>query len=316
MRIEELLDGIGSQRFDAEVDARLEETLTLLERVSPGARRFLLESFTLVALRALETRLLADPELRTLALFWRAQAGVADTVINRRVEALTGVPPSDTLRRHLRSCIRSRSSREGEKESVPPDVYRDTVSALLQTTRARELRCEACGYHFLSDDLGDDRREIIADLSPAYAASRHPRRLTDPLKPWQTNRGNSLTRLTIDHVTPEAGFGWTGDGNHAVLCFLCNEAKAIYRSPMEPVSTVVAATLQASPETRAHSRPRQIAVWAAIAASGACAACGDTTGYTELTVALPDEMRNLRWLAPWSAEVICYECIVRRDNAS
>jgi hypothetical protein len=314
MSIEQVLAQVVEQRCAARATELLPECIDLLDVVSPGARAALTESFTVVALRALEARLLADPELRTLALFWRANAARADETIARRVEALCGAPPSDSLRRHLRSCIRSRSSREGQHEGIPSDIVRDTLADLLNMTSGRAVRCQSCGYHFLSDDLGADRRSLIEDLSPNYATSRHPRRLVDTLKPWQLN-GRSLTQLTIDHVTPEAGLGWTGAGNHAVLCHLCNHAKAIYRSPVEPVSTVVAASLQACPAERAHSFPRQLAMWAIIATVGRCSTCARGATATELTVVLPDENQALRWLVPWVSEVVCYECLVNRAGS-
>jgi hypothetical protein len=306
-----VLDQVDQLRTAGNSDL-LAESIDLLDSVSPGARAALTESFTIVALRALESRLLADPQIRTLALFWLANAGRADDVISQRVEELCGTPPSDSLRRHLRSCIRSQSSREGRSEGVPIDVVRDTVAELLSVTEGSTIRCQGCGYHFLIDDLGADRRALIGDLSPRYATSRHPRRLVDPLKPSHLPGGNSLTQLTIDHVTPEAGFGWTGPGNHAVLCAFCNRAKAIYRSPVEPISTVVAASLQASPATRPHSFPRQLATWAIIATVGKCSTCARGPAATELTITVPDEVRALRWLVPWSAEVVCYDCLVQK----
>lgn len=313
MPIDEVLDQLVA-RSASGTSAMLEEAVNLLEVLDPGARVSLTHSFTTIALRALEARLLADHELRSLALYWRARAGSADDVITRRVEMLTGAAPSIGLRQYLRSCIRSRSSREGQKEGISPETVLEVVEGVMELTGRREIRCQGCGYHFLLDDLGAERQTLIAGLAPIYAITRHPRRLDDQLKPWQIN-GRSLTSLTIDHLTPEAGLGWTGSGNHAILCYLCNQAKAIYRSPSEPISTVVAASLQACPAERPHSRSRQIAVWAIIASVGRCMSCAREPAQTELTVILPEEHRGTRWLVPWAAEVVCYECVVAREES-
>ena len=285
-----------------------EDAISLLTAIAPDTSSHLERSFATVTLRAIETRLLSEPRMRSLAQNWESLLGQADDIIADVLTRTTGRIPDAMTVRYFKDCVRSKASRTGEKDSIPRTIVSDAVARVIKRTNDGELRCESCGYHFRAEDIGQERRDAIAPLKPTFAKYWHPKRLTDALKPTEIN-GRSITALTIDHITPEAGFGWTSLSNLAVLCEFCNRAKLIYRSPFEPISTVIAASLQALPASRPHSLPRQVAVWALIGMASVCSACGGGSTTVELTVVLPTETNGSRWLGPRAAHVICFECL-------
>jgi hypothetical protein len=281
--------------------------MELLESLAPGAEDAVQLGLLYIVLRAIEMRLLSDPELRQLALLWEIYIGDSERIISDRVATLTGKQPSREVVLYLKSCIRGHASRYGTKQTIPDAFIQEVLINSVQRHHARQLRCACCGYHFRTEDIGERRRNLIENEDPEYAKTLHPLRIEDELKPWTTGK-RLLTELTVDHLTPEAGLGWTDVDNLSVLCFFCNAGKSIYRRSTEALSTLVAASLQASPSQRAHSMPRQIAVVAAIASAGQCMTCKSSIIDTELTIRLPEETNGVRWLVPWSCDVVCYDC--------
>lgn len=299
------------------VDRPLElvsEGVALLSRLDDQAAKHLVNGFSSIVLRAVETRLLADPEIRRLALYWDALLGTADEVIRRRVEELLGIPPSDDVVRYLKACVRGSSSRYGMKSVLTSRLFAQVAETQLERS-AGAVRCHHCGYHFLRQDFGEDRLEVLDDLRARFSEAIHPARVEDRLKPWRIGDGTDeilLTRANLDHLTPEAGFGYSEPDNLVVACAFCNNGRTIYRRHGEAIGTTVAASLQGCPGGRAHSMARQVAVVAAIlAADGRCLECLKGTDTVELTVCAPEELVNRRWLAPWAATVRCYDCLVR-----
>jgi hypothetical protein len=294
-------------------DADLGIAVLLLERMAPNSRSHLREAFFAIVLRAIETRILCDPRLRQLALYWDTLLGEADNIIRETIFDLTKCSASPELVRYVKNCVRSDSSRRGHKLEIPRSVVEIVIENAI-ATEGPEVRCHHCGYHFCLEDVGIDRQELICDLQGEFSSTIHPRRLQDLLKPWQVPTGGQklprrLTRLTIDHLTPEAGFGWTEPENLVVACEFCNNGRAVYRRGAESLSVVIAGSLQGCPSTREHNQLRQIAVVAAvIAARRRCSQCGVDTSECELTVRTDEELSGTRWLAPWAAKVLCYNC--------
>lgn len=296
----------------------IDAAIGILERMVPNSRKHFRRAIYAIVLRAIETRILCDPKLRQLALYWDALLGEADSIIHETILRLTGVAPNEALVKYVKSCVRSESSRRGgPKIEIPFSVVESVIEAAIDKGGPK-IRCFHCGYHFCIDDVGAERQRLIQDLSGQLSSTIHPRRLQDALKPWQIATSpqkppRRLTRLTIDHMTPEAGFGWTAPDNLVVACEFCNNGRAIYRRSEESLSVVVAGSLQGCPTSREHNQLRQIAIVAAlIGSSRRCAACGASATESELTVQADDELRAARWLAPWATKVICYECSEQR----
>jgi hypothetical protein len=302
------LELVAPTEFVGDAEAATSDALAVLEQLDPGARAGFQKSALHVALRALETRLLSDPVLRNLAQFWDAYVGASETIIRDRLAKITGREAPDELVRYLKSCIRSESSRYGSKGGIPLSLFATIVEQAIGASVTNQLRCSCCGYHFLDEDIGEQRKAALDHLDIQWGETIHPVRLGDPLKPWQL-KNNRLTQLTVDHQTPEAGFGWTDINNLVVLCLFCNNGKIIYRRSGEPISTAVAASLQALPVSRAHSVGRQVAIVSAIATARRCSHCSRGVDEVELTVVLPDEAAGVRWLAPWACQVTCYGCL-------
>jgi hypothetical protein len=302
------LGALSDHALWASEDQCLRDALDLLKRVSPSTHDHFLRSLTSVALRAVETRILSDHPLRLLALNWDAKLADAEGIIESAVWLLTGEVAERETVQYLKQCIKSASSRKGVKDTIGAQSVEDAVDAAIARSDSREIRCFWCGYHFCDRDVGASRRDTIERLNGVLAKYPNQKRIADRLKPASV-KSKSLCELTIDHVTPEAGLGWTEHDNLAVLCSFCNGAKLIYRSPFEPISTVVAASLQAVPELRGHSLPRQLAVWAAIASQQSCSACQRTVKEVELTVDAPSESTGRRWLVAGDVPVKCYDCV-------
>jgi hypothetical protein len=109
----------------------------------------------------------------------------------------------------------------------------------------------------------------------------------DPLKPIQsrTKSQDSLTRLTIDHITPELRLGWTYPDNLQFLCAFCNQAKLAYRRALEPVSIFCAGALSDLSQEDPAVGVRSTIMVSIIRANGrSCHLCRRTWSNIELTV--------------------------------
>ncbi len=263
-------------------------------------------------LRVIETHTLADEELLHLSRYWDSHLGRERVLISERLQALFGVEPPPELVEHVRSCLEVQAWRKPPRARVSQDLLTRLFERAAGHNGRSELRCELCGFHFRPEDLGQPRRDVAEDLEIKLSTYLDPRRKEDPLKPLSTSgdRSLSLTQLTVDHLVPVAGFGWTELSNLRVLCQFCNGGKLSYRRGLEAVAPVVAASLQAVPEDRPHSILRQVAVVAAIASGGQrCGACGRSVADVELTVRLGRQGGSHRcWLVPWNVDAVCYDC--------
>lgn len=295
--------------------ASLASVMGVLANVDPNIVQTLEVGFTQIALRTLEATLLADPEMRKLALYWDSFVGVADEMIKDRVNKLTGNVPSPEVISYLRNCIESPPSRRGGKETIDAELQYQALSATIEATPSRHLRCQLCGYHFRREDMGEPRYRMVDNLQGRLSQFHHPGRLADPLKPYRlvshNKKPTSLTKLTIDHKVPELGFGWTEQDNLLVACQWCNRGKLIYRRSLEPISTLIAAGLSLCPETSSkHQVTQQIAAVAVVLHSGrSCRICQKGVALVELSIRVNPEGIGTRAIWPWSTEVRCYDCM-------
>ena len=299
---------------DAVSGLSLDVILDVLGGLNVGSRVALEDGFKLIALRAVETMLLADHRLRQLAHYWDAEVGRADEIIRACIRDLLGVNPPDRLVNYLRNCVGSGMSRNGEAESVSADLAQQVIERAISDNPTDELRCHICGFHFRSDDMGQRRKDAVSLVGGKLALYIHPNRLADQLKVWQIPTGKGgvrkLTELSIDHVVPQSGFGWTSADNLAPMCTFCNTGKMIYRRSMEPLSVLVASALDLCPEGRRHTLGRQIATVALLLYSSTrCGRCGKGPSEVELTVSVQRERKAVRAIVPGPAEVVCYSCI-------
>lgn len=276
----------------------------------PSVEETLLE----IVIRALETRILADNVLLNLARFWPAYAGQADTIIEERIGVLFGAAAPPALVDYVKKCVRRNSDFATSKSTIPHDILERLVERVAKDpANNNQLRCSTCGYHFRPDDMGDDRRELVADAGIELATSLMPGRNTDPYKPIATfgiKNPISLLQLGVDHVTPEAGLGWTDVENLRFACAFCNNGKSIYRRARESFGTSVASSLMLLADKTRHTMLKQQTVVATLAGSqGACIACNASRTTTELTVRPKNApVVEREWFVPWSLRVVCYVC--------
>jgi 5-methylcytosine-specific restriction endonuclease McrA len=313
--VDALLELVATQELPSplEVDEQLlSDALVMATSLAgkrrEGFRRALLEGL----LRVIEMHVLADDDLMHLSQYWDSYLGRERDIIAQRVQALLGTTPPTRLIEHIRSCLEVQAWKVRDRRSVSVEFQSLLFRRVADLHPRRELRCELCGYHFREEDLGEARRLLVADAELRLAASLDPRRKEDPLKPTVTvgDRAISLTQLTIDHVVPVAGYGWTEIDNLRVICQFCNGGKFSYRRPLEPLAPAVAASLMGFPLNRAHTPLRQVVVASAIAAAGRrCIQCGRTIHDVELTVRLrPAADQHRFWFVPWNVDSKCYDC--------
>lgn len=179
-------------------------------------------------------------------------------------------------------------------------VNESTERELLRSYRnamGAALRCQACGFHFTKDDVTGTQMQACSDLELVFADSLHPLRSSDEVK----SNSRRSTRLEIDHVIPRHGWGVTRSSNLQILCGLCNVGKTHFRRDLESLSIVAAA---------GFSRDRGLIssiFYSAIAVGGrTCSNCHRGVNLAELTLLFP---AGATWRVPWTATLICYECL-------
>jgi 5-methylcytosine-specific restriction endonuclease McrA len=282
-----------------------EEAIRNLTSLAAMGSKDLQVAVVQVLLRALETYILADDELLNLSRYRELLLGQEDAHIERRVKELLGVAPPVQLTMYLKRCLTSgpASSSTGQKATVPIFVQQTVLKQSVESHPRRELRCVVCGYHFLASDVGL-KLDRLRDLGAIFSTSPEPGRLEDELKP------RDLTQLELDHIVPEYGFGWSDADNLQACCMFCNGGRLIFRRALEPLSTMIAASLGIHPPSRRHGRARQVIVVAKLLHSmGRCSFCGTTRQDAELTVQLKDPSVPSRyWFVPWNLEITCYRC--------
>lgn len=312
----ELLRLVCEHNVPEHLQARqlLPKAIEMLARTCNEDEESISRALVDVVLRALETRLLADQQFINLARYWNSYVGKSEELIASRVKELVGFDAPQELVQFLRNCLRARSVPFEGKATIA----RSEVVAVLEAERDRhpetpELRCAVCGYHFQRSDVGEERGEIIQELGLRLAEVLHPSRTADPFKPTRSSvkpNARSLLELTIDHMVPEAGFGWAEVDNLRVVCQFCNAGKGFYRRPLEPISPAIAASLHLVFNAAQSGQLRQITVVAAIASKQSrCENCRIGQAQAELTVRpRPEDVSQRDWFVPWNLQVLCYTC--------
>jgi hypothetical protein len=271
-----------------------------------------------VLCRLVEVALIRDPVLERLVLRWNALSVAAPDIVRKRTKELTGTQPDDATVTHLVNILGGSAAQHGRRvapyEAYLPDLFARRASI----HRRKELRCGCCGYHFTALDLNAARQSHAESAGLVLAREVISKRLTDPWKPLeiQVPQGDKLksrrvTGLTIDHVVPEEGLGWSGAENLDLLCNFCNMGKLAYRWALEPVSMFGAGGFADYPSGRALNKMAQTIVVSALAYSGKrCQACGTDADDAELTVRpIPHTEDGMaRGFAPWNLSVVCYSC--------
>jgi 5-methylcytosine-specific restriction endonuclease McrA len=256
-----------------------------------------------VVLRLLESFLLTDNELLEIARFPDIYLGSAEKVIASRLQNLFGFEPPSSLVRYLRKCLLSQVHGTGEKATITDSMFNSVLQRFRDEVSSSHLRCEVCGYHFRRIDVGDARAEMVLDLGLEFSRTQNLRRTQDVYKP------SRFCKLTLDHVVPEEGFGWTSTENLQITCEFCNQGRLIFRRALEPLSTMAAGATSAFPESRPHRKTRQVIAVASIAYSnGNCTLCENNKSNSELTVRLKSNQASALWFSPWNLEVVCYGC--------
>ena len=257
-----------------------------------------------VLLRLLESNLLTDAVLLDISKYPGIYLGRADTIISARIEERFGFSPPRELVYHLRKCLQSHTIQKGEKAGISDTTFDLLISARKGKSADLHLRCDVCGYAFRECDVGETRLALIQDHRFALAQKYHPRREVDVFKPI------GKTKLEVDHIVPEEGYGWTSNDNLQVTCQFCNQGRLIFRRSLEPLSTMAAGATSAYPTSRGSRITLQvIAVSAIDSADGICRYCNASKNEREMTVRLRPNSPSEFWCVPWNLDVLCYECI-------
>lgn len=261
----------------------------------------------------IEVTIISDVELMRVLEYWDMLSPRADSIVKGRLAVLCGVEPSTGLVEYIVKCLRGTAAQRGRGRSEQHQFYDPIFSDMREKTGA-DLRCNCCGYHFREKDLNDGQKRVARRLELSLARTLHPGRNEDPLKPVQTKSKvqEPLTKLTIDHVTPELRLGWTYPDNLECLCTFCNQAKLAYRRPLEPVSVFCAGALSNLSKESAAIGVRSTILVSIIRANGhACHLCQRDWSRVELTVFR--DMEDTVAFSPLAMRSICYDCFLTRQ---
>lgn len=261
-----------------------------------------------LVLRAVETRLLADPQIQVVASYPSIFLGREAEHVRRRLTELVGGPPPESLVQFVTAVVTGTAARQGRRQPIPFDYAADVLARVVSEHPRREFRCALCGYHFRRSDLGDERRDVVEGEGGVFATVLVPGRSDDPYKP------DVLTRLELDHLVPESGLGWTRPDNLRATCAFCNQTRQMYRRPLESVSMAAVAALCDLREGQSESTLRTFVAGAAIRHAHVCQRCDSTIVDVELTARPRRGAHPLRlWFVPWIAEVMCYRCLASAE---
>lgn len=300
-----MLDYLGRRDPRLPEDASEELWHLLAAVLSEKELDSLRQSVNVLLLRVLEMALIADPALIEIARFPDVYAGRSAELIADRLSTFfeTEEIPAETVA-HLRSCLLSRASLVTDKQTVKRADLVDTFRAARSAATDNALRCALCGYHFREVDLGMDRLELAQSLDFAFAPSILARRLRDHWK-RATERN---TRLAVDHVVPEAGFGWTAADNLQLTCEFCNFGKQIFRWGGERLSAGNAASLAVLVAGERMQWAVRGACFSTVAGGTGCARCNRGVREVELTARHRTGTQEVSSIAPWLLEPACYDC--------
>lgn len=301
----------------ADCEITFSDLLTTYEKLNISEDTALHASIRTVLLRILEISILRDPKVQLVAKRWNALGFKAEELLAERLEHLTGAKPPHKLIKYLVKVIGGSAVQHGRRKVN----YSMHLPELFQKVFTRnikgELRCANCGYHFRKSDLNLERRNIALSENVVLADDcREERKMNkDPWKPlyYENNdRRENLTDLTIDHIVPEEGLGWSSPDNLELLCKFCNSGKLAYRWPLESISLFGAGGLADYPEGRKFTRLKQtISASTFMFNSHKCYNCKKTSFETELTLyqRKPETDQTIRCLTPWNLITVCYDCL-------
>jgi len=302
----------GAQERAPDRDA-LSRALLIFEKLSPDGLTDLERSLFAVVLRALETRLLADPGVRRLLPYWEALAGSRKERIAAHFKTEYGIRiPPETLS-HIVKLTGGARSLKGVRSRVQTTTIRSVLRSAMRENGFGEVRCHHCGYHFSKDDFGS-YGDSLPDAEICYSDGPTQARTLDLFKPLRRpgragREDESLTRLELDHLIPVLAFGSSDAGNLVASCRLCNAAKSIFRLPFEALPFALAVSLGHLPEEGATPWISvRMAVFCVILSQGQCSECGVSRESRELTFLIGREGRDLSLTAPWGGQVLCYPC--------
>ena len=257
----------------------------------------------------IEATLLSDVGFIRMIRYWEMIRPRSESLIKERIQILCGIEPSQDLVQHVLKCLSGTSAKKGRGKGEQHQFYDALLEKCAEQTTRGELRCNCCGYHFRRKDLNEAQNKVVDRLGIVLAATVHPGRNEDPLKPLQsrTKFQEPLTKLTIDHVTPELRFGWTYPDNLAILCTFCNQAKLAYRRPLDAVSIFCAGALSDFWVDDPATRVRDMIMVAIIRANNSsCHICKNNWAEIELTVFR--DVDDTIAFSPLAMKAICYDC--------
>jgi 5-methylcytosine-specific restriction endonuclease McrA len=292
----------------------ISDAIDIYESILSSRLNPLTGALRVVVSRFIETCILSDPVCDKLIQRWSSVGNDAERILQEHITQITGVRPGQDLIQFILRILRGSAAQRGRRTASYEGFLPALMKSLVDSGQT-ELRCQNCGYHFKESDLSLQRANIARSEGLQFADRWHIRRAnnSDLLKPTNTPR-QSLTGLTIDHIVPEEGLGWTTLDNLQILCSFCNSGKLIYRRPLEPISLFVAAGLYDYLGDREMNRVLQSIVVSSFAFNeNKCAYCSKPVSSVELTAQRVKDYDagQTRTCAPWNFRSVCYECVLR-----
>jgi 5-methylcytosine-specific restriction endonuclease McrA len=318
------LQGICNEELatssEANCDVSFKDILSLISCVADDGSSALHESLRSVLLRVLEVSILRDPRIQLLAERWSILGARAPKLLGERIAELTGSQPSEVVVRYMVSILGGSAMQRGRRSTDYSANLPDLFANARRTAPSGHLRCSICGYHFQRVDLSPERQNIALSEGLIFASKQRPERSfnRDPWKPLYVEmrrgrelRRKTLTGLTIDHIVPEEGLGWSSTDNLALTCKLCNQGKMSYRWALEPLSLFGAGGLSDFPSDRGFNFLRQAIVVSAYRFhERKCGLCNASVSHKEITVRPSIKAKPIasHSLAPWTLVTRCYDC--------
>jgi hypothetical protein len=318
-----------SKPDEKRLDLYFDELLYLINLIDSASGGPVHDALRSLLLRLVEVGLLHDAQILKIGNFWTALGDAAKPRLKKRLEEILGCEESSlppTLIEYISKVLQGSALQRGRREVDYNDYFRDVLEKHLEEKESRELRCKICGYHFMEADLGHERRRIAYDLDVIFALNVHPLRDAnmDMWKPLRIDKGDGdstrfLTKLTLDHIVPEEGFGWSEPDNLEIVCQLCNQGKMIYRHPLEAISLFAASGVSDYPENRGWSQLKQSTVAFTFELyDRRCWSCDRNSLFSELTVRRrvlsKGKSTKSEAFAPWNMVCLCYHCSGSSSN--
>lgn len=288
---DELTDSIDVGELERSVAAVAgEDVLTVIQN-----------GYMATLLRILETSLVSHPGMVSLIRTPGVYLGREETEV-RKVLQSAGVHDADPeVIDFFIKIIRGRVAHMTSKMSVDHRVFAEVLR--LRYESGVDLRCADCGYHFLANDMGQDRLEEARNLGAQLAETTPPERFRDPWKPAKSE----YRTLTVDHILPEAALGPGIPQNLRVVCGFCNLRRQIARRQLETLGSRVSSSLLAMAGGIRGQWAIEMAVYFALTQWRVCSECGEDSSSVELTAIPRSGSHKWTGVLPWQLRVCCYE---------